>query len=54
MENQKKEKILKLASDLDKDLGSQKINKVLNYFSKDGEIEIFGFKLIGNEGIKNG
>ena len=52
MEKQKKEKILKLASDLDKDLESQKIDKVLTYFSEDGEIELFGLNLVGKEGIK--
>ena len=50
MEN--KEKILKLAEDLDNDLETQDIQKLLPYFAEDCVIEIFGLSLTGLKGVE--
>jgi hypothetical protein len=53
MEIPNEERILELASNLDDDLESQDVNKVLKYFSKNCEVELFGITLNGISGIKN-
>ncbi|MFX1470212.1 MAG: hypothetical protein ACFFB8_16295 [Promethearchaeota archaeon] len=52
-EYQDKDKILKLAADLDNDLELQTVDKLIPYFSEDCEIEIFGLKLRGKFELKN-
>lgn len=52
-EVQNKNKIIKLAEELDDDLESQELDKLLPYFSEDCEIEIFGLKIIGKQRLKN-
>jgi ketosteroid isomerase-like protein len=49
---QDKNKILKLAEDLDKDLELQDLDKLIPYFSEDCEIEIFGKILKGHSELK--
>jgi len=49
---QEKEQIIKLAKDLDDDLERKNVNKLISYFSKDCEIEIFGLTLKGHEDLK--
>jgi len=49
---QDKDKILKLAADLDKDLELQDIDKLIPYFSDNCEIETLGLKLQGILNIK--
>jgi hypothetical protein len=51
-ETQDKDKILKLASDLDNDLELQDVEKLLPYFSEDCEIEMLGIKVQGISGLK--
>ena len=51
-ESQKKDKILKLAADLDDDLEKRDINKLISYFSEDCEIEILGLTLKSHSGVK--
>jgi hypothetical protein len=51
-ENQEKNKILQLASDLDKDLESQNIENVIRYFSEECEIELLDITLRGTSGLK--
>jgi hypothetical protein len=51
-EYQNKEKILKLAEELDKDLELQDVDKLIPYFAEDYEIELFGLKLTGKENLK--
>jgi len=46
-ENQNKDKIIKLAEDLDNELELQIVDKMIPYFSEDCEIEIFGIKMKG-------
>ncbi len=50
--SQNKEKILKLAADLDKDLEKKDIDKVMTYFSEDCEIEILGITMKAYSGAK--
>jgi hypothetical protein len=52
-EVQNKNKIIKLAEELDNDLESQEVDTLLPYFSEDCEIEIFGLKIIGKQRLKN-
>lgn len=52
IEQQDKNKILKLASDLDNDLELQDIERLIPYFSEDCEIEMLGIKLKGKSGLK--
>ncbi len=52
-EDQIKNKILKLAEELDNDLELQDIDKLIPYFSQDCEIEIFGLKIKGKEKLKD-
>jgi hypothetical protein len=53
MENiQNKEKILKLASDLDNDLEKMDIEALVPYFADDCEIELLGISLYGISGVK--
>ena len=52
IEQQDKNKILKLASDLDNDLELQDIERLVPYFSGDCEIEMLGIKLKGKSGLK--
>jgi len=49
---EKKEKLLRLAADLDNDLETQDVQKLLPYFSEECEIEIFGHSLKGREGVE--
>jgi ketosteroid isomerase-like protein len=49
---QDKEKILKLAKNLDTDLERKAINKLIPYFSEDCEIEIFGLTLKGHKDLE--
>ena len=51
-ENQEKNKILQLAADLDNDLESQDVERVLNYFSEDCQIELLDITLEGISGVK--
>lgn len=51
-ENQEKNKILQLASDLDKDLESQNVENVIRYFSEECEIELPDITLRGTSGLK--
>jgi ketosteroid isomerase-like protein len=51
-ENQEKSKILQLAADLDKHLESQNVERVLNFFSEDCQIELLGITLVGISGVK--
>ena len=46
-EHQDKDRIIKLAAELDKDLEKQDVDKLISYFSEDCEIEILGLKLKG-------
>lgn len=52
IEYQDKNKILKLAADLDNDLEKQDVVKLIPYFSEDCEILIFGLKLKGIANLK--
>ncbi len=52
-EDQNKDKILKLAEELDNDLELQDTDKLIPYFSQDCEIEIFGLKIKGKEKLKD-
>jgi hypothetical protein len=53
MENgQDKERIIKLAENLDNDLENMDIDKLIPYFSDDCEIEMFGLTLKGTLGLK--
>ena len=49
---QTKEKILKLASDLDDDLEKMEIEALIPYFAEDCEIELLGLSLKGISGLK--
>jgi len=49
---QDKDKIIKLAEDLDNDLEIKDINKLGSYFSENCEIEILGLKLRGKTHLK--
>jgi len=49
---QNKEKILKLASDLDHDLEKMDIEALIPYFADDCEIELLGISLNGISGLK--
>ena len=51
-EYQDKDKILKLAEDLDYDLELQDVDKLIPYFTEDCEIEIFGIKMKGKHELK--
>lgn len=51
-EIQNKDKIIKLAEDLDNDLELQDVNKMITYFSENCEIEIFGLKMKGKTDLK--
>ncbi len=51
-EYQSKDKIIKLAEELDNDLELQEVDKLIPYFSEDCEIEIFGIKLRGIKNLK--
>jgi hypothetical protein len=51
-ESQNKEKIIKFAEELDNNLELQDADKIIPYFAKDCEIEIFGIKLKGKENLK--
>ncbi|MFX1389081.1 MAG: nuclear transport factor 2 family protein [Promethearchaeota archaeon] len=51
-EYQNKEKIIKLAEQLDIDLELQDIDRLIPYFSEDCEIEIFGLKIKGKQNLK--
>ena len=50
MEN--REEIIKLAEDLDSDLETQDIQKLLPYFAEDCVIELFGLSLTGLKGVE--
>jgi len=52
IENQDKNKILKLASDLDNDLELKNENKLISYFTDDCKIEMLGIKLEGRNELK--
>jgi ketosteroid isomerase-like protein len=52
MDDQIKEKILKVAADLDNDLEKMNIDTLLTYFSKDCEIEMLGITLTGISGVR--
>ena len=51
-EYQDKERIIKIAEELDNDLELQDVNKLIPYFSEDCEIELFGLKLLGRQNLK--
>jgi ketosteroid isomerase-like protein len=51
-ESQKKEEILKLAAELDKDLEKKDIPKLMSYFSEDCEIELLGIKMKSHIGVR--
>ncbi len=51
-DNQDKDKIIKLAADLDDDLEKQDVEKMVTYFSEDCKIEILGLELKGNINLK--
>ena len=51
-EYQNKDKILKLASDLDNDLELQDVEKLLPYFSEDCEVEMLGIKMQGISSLR--
>jgi hypothetical protein len=52
-ENKVKDRIIKLAEELDNDLELQDVDKLISYFSEDCEIEIFGLKLKGKQNLRN-
>ncbi len=49
---QNKEKIIKLAEELDNDLELQEVDRMIPYFSEDCEIEIFGLRIKGKRDLK--
>ena len=49
---QDKDKILKIAADLDRDLELQDVDKLIPYFSEDYEIEMFGLRFTGKKNLK--
>ena len=51
-ETQDKERIIKLAAELDKDLEKQDVDNLIPYFSEDCEIEILGVKLKNKKNLK--
>jgi hypothetical protein len=51
-EYQNKDKILKLASDLDNDLELKNVEKIIPYFSEDCEIEMLGITAKGVSGLR--
>lgn len=53
LEHQDKEKIIQLAANLDNDLETKDIGKVIPYFSEDCEIELLGIMLRGLSGVRN-
>lgn len=51
-EPQNRDKIIKIAADLDNDLELQDVEKLVPYFSKDCEIEMLGIKMEGIPGLR--
>lgn len=51
-EIQNKDKIIKIAEDLDNDLELQNIDKMIPYFSEECEVEIFGLQIKGKQNLK--